>query len=78
MCVNILLFLLRSIIICKMLHLIFLQEILKKVSGPLRSPVQGMKKVGSSKSKANGPSVHPVLSNTQRSGVAAVQDHTKV
>jgi len=61
-----------------MLHLIFLQEILKKVSGPLRSPVQGIQKVGSSESKANGPSVHPVLSNTQRSGVAAVQDHTKV
>lgn len=77
MCVNISLFLLHSIIICKMLHLIFLREIFK-VSGPLRSPVQGTKKVGSSKSKANGPSVHPVLSNTQRSGVAAVQDHAKV
>lgn len=60
-----------------MLHLIFLQEILKKVSEPLRSPVQGMQKVGSSESKANGPSV-PVLSNTQRSGVAVVQGHTKV
>ncbi|XP_062144145.1 uncharacterized protein LOC133851646 isoform X2 [Alnus glutinosa] len=53
------------------------KEILKKVSGPLRSPAQGIQKVGSSESKANGPSVHPVLSNTQRSGVAAVQDHTK-
>ncbi|XP_059438126.1 uncharacterized protein LOC132170971 isoform X1 [Corylus avellana] len=53
------------------------KEILKKVSGPLRSPVQGLQKVGSSESKVNGPSVHPVLSNTQRPGVAAVQAHTK-
>ncbi|XP_030957761.1 uncharacterized protein LOC115979840 isoform X2 [Quercus lobata] len=52
-------------------------EILQKVSGPPRSSGQGMQKVASLGSKANGNSVHPVPNNIQRSGVSAVQGHTK-
>ena len=37
-----------------------------------------MQKVASLGSKANGNSVHPVPNNIQRSGVSAVQGHTKV
>ncbi|XP_023894066.1 uncharacterized protein LOC112005995 isoform X3 [Quercus suber] len=53
------------------------KEILQKVSGPPRSSGQGMQKVVSSGSKVNGHSVHPVPNNIQRSGVSAIQGHTK-
>ncbi|KAB1202103.1 RNA polymerase II-associated protein 3 [Morella rubra] len=52
-------------------------EILEKVTGPVRNSTEGMEKVGSSESEVNGQSVHPVLNTTQGSGVAAVQGHTK-
>ncbi|KAG7968358.1 hypothetical protein I3843_08G150700 [Carya illinoinensis] len=53
------------------------KAILQKVSGPLRGSMQGMQKVGSSESKVNGHSIHPVLNNIQGSEVATVQDHAK-
>lgn len=53
------------------------KAIIQKLSGPPRSSEQGRQKVGSSESKINGSSAHPVPNNSQRSGVSSVQDHTK-
>ncbi|XP_030957338.1 uncharacterized protein LOC115979434 [Quercus lobata] len=59
------------------LYMLWKFEILQKVSGPPRSSGQGMQKVVSSGSKVNGQSVHLVPNNIQRSGVSAIQGHTK-
>ncbi|KAK9292924.1 hypothetical protein L1049_020905 [Liquidambar formosana] len=57
------------------------KEILQRASGALRSPVQGVQKVGKSKMEVNGDvqEISSVSSSSQKTGVTAIEeDHPKV